>query len=581
MSPEPLDAARFRERALPRLRLLYADRARAVLDDLLRRMDAHPRRPPHGSGARYSQADVVLITYADSIRRAGEAPLRTLARFLEEQLAGAVNTVHFLPFCPSSSDGGFSVIDYKAVAPAHGSWDDIARIGAQHDLMMDLVLNHCSSESAWFQAFVRGEGTGHDFFHTLPADTDVSQVVRPRTHPLLQPFETARGTQHVWATFSRDQPDLDYGNPAVLLAMVDVLLTYIERGARIVRLDAVAFLWKRLGTPCIHLDETHDVVKLMRDICDMVAPDVILLTETNVPNDENLSYFGAGDEAHMVYQFSLPPLLLHALYAGDASALTAWAASLRTPPPGCTFFNFTASHDGIGLRPVEGLLDERELERLVAGMQRNGGLVSFRAVDAGNQRPYELNVGLFDALRSSAKGRDRLQVQRFLAAQTAMIGLRGIPGVYIHSLTATPNDYEGYDKTKHPRDINRHRWDEAALLARLRQPRGYGARVFREHRRRLALRRWQAAFHPDASMEVLQLGPALFAFERLSLDGTQRILALHNVTPEEQRVPIAQRALSRLPRRSLDLLSGVDIDRSVTELLLEPYQCMWLAGAGS
>ena len=243
MSPEPLDAARFRERALPRLRLLYADRARAVLDDLLRRMDAHPRRPPHGSGARYSQADVVLITYADSIRRAGEAPLRTLARFLEEQLAGAVNTVHFLPFCPSSSDGGFSVIDYKAVAPAHGSWDDIARIGAQHDLMMDLVLNHCSSESAWFQAFVRGEGTGHDFFHTLPADTDVSQVVRPRTHPLLQPFETARGTQHVWATFSRDQPDLDYGNPAVLLAMETKGLLIGEAAAP----ELVAWVTEQVG----------------------------------------------------------------------------------------------------------------------------------------------------------------------------------------------------------------------------------------------------------------------------------------------------------------------------------------------
>jgi sucrose phosphorylase len=523
----------------------------------------------------------VLITYADSIRRPGEAPLKTLARFLDEQLAGAVNTVHFLPFCPSSSDGGFSVIDYKAVAEAHGTWDDIADIGARHDLMMDLVLNHCSSESEWFQAFLRGEGEGQDFFHALPADTDVSAVVRPRTHALLQPFDTASGEQHVWATFSRDQPDLDYSNPAVLLAMVDVLLTYIERGARIVRLDAVAFLWKRLGTSCIHLDETHDAVKLMRDIVDAVAPDVILLTETNVPNEENLSYFGAGDEAHMVYQFSLPPLLLHTLFAGDATALTRWAASLRTPAPGCTFFNFTASHDGIGLRPVEGLLDDQELERLVAGMQRSGGLVSFRAVDADRQRPYEINIGLFDALRSSAKGRDRLQVQRFLAAQTAMIGLRGIPGVYIHSLTATPNDHEGYDKTGHPRDINRHRWDEAALLERLGQPRRYGSRVFREQRRRLGLRRWQPAFHPDASMEVLQLGSALFAFERLSLDGTHRILALHNVTPEEQRVSLSHRALARLPRRALDLLSGVDIDGSTTELVLEPYQCMWLAGAGT
>jgi len=120
---------------------------------------------------------------------------------------------------------------------------------------------------------------------------------------------------------------------------------------RIARLDAVAFLWKELGTNCLHLPETHELVKLFRDVCEIVAPRAIILTETNVPHAENVSYFGQGDEAHMVYQFSLPPLLLHAFITGNGQYLTHWASGLEPPPAGCTFFNFTASHDGVGVRP--------------------------------------------------------------------------------------------------------------------------------------------------------------------------------------------------------------------------------------
>lgn len=579
MSPRSLDVGSFRERALPRLALLYGEaESPRILDSLLERMDAHPQKLGESESARWSQSDVVLITYADSIRREGEAHLATLSRFLEEHLSDAISVVHLLPFYPSSSDGGFSVVDYKGVAEPLGSWHDVEVLRERFDLMMDLVLNHCSSQSEWFQNFLKGEGEGADFFHTLAEGADVSQVVRPRTHDLLQPYETDRGEQHVWATFSRDQIDLDYSNPAVLLAMVDVLLTYVERGARIVRLDAVAFLWKRSGTSCIHLEETHQFVKLMRDILSTVAPEAIALTETNVPNEENLSYFGEGDEAHMVYQFSLPPLLLHGLYSGRADRLTAWAASLREPPPGCTYFNFTASHDGVGLRPAEGLLAEREIDLLVAGMQSSGGFVSYRRVDDASQRPYEINISLFDAMKKSALGRDRYQVPRFIASQTAMLGLRGVPAIYIHSLTATPNDHVGYDRSGHPRDINRHRWDETELLSLLGRPRKSNSRVFRELSRRLTIRRGQPAFHPDAPMKVLDLGPELFAFERLSLDGTQRIVALHNFTRDARPVSFDAPALGGIPLCALDLISGENMGRERGGVALYPYQCAWIAG---
>jgi glycosidase len=575
----PLDLDSFGQSARRRLALLYGEeRASAVLDDLLARMRAHPRAEAEEPSARWTQSDVVLISYADSILRDGEAPLATLARFLEEQLASSLNTVHLLPFYPYSSDGGFSVIDYEAVDPAHGDWSDVDRIRDRFDLMMDLVMNHCSSQSRWFQNFLAGEGEGQDFFHVLPGDTDVSQVVRPRTHSLLQAYKTAEGEKQVWATFSRDQLDLNYGNPAVLLAMIHVMLSYVERGARFLRLDAVAFLWKRLGSSCIHLEETHQVVKLMREVLAAVAPEVILLTETNVPNEENLSYFGRGDEAHMVYQFSLPPLLLHALWRGNAEKLSAWAASLDEPPAGCTYFNFTASHDGVGLRPVEGLLPDSEVERLVAGMQASGGFVSFRTVDGGNARPYEINISLYYAMSNTARGRDRMQVARFIACQTAMIGLRGIPGVYIHSLTATANDHAGYDRSGHPRDINRHRWDEARLMSLLRRPRTKNARVFNELRRRLALRRWQPAFHPDAPMRVLDLGPEIFAFERTSLDGLQRIVAVHNFGAQARPLTLDAEALSGVPRYCVDLLSGTQLTSDQGGVTLFPYQSLWLAG---
>ncbi len=580
MTSSALNHDWFSQSARSRLAFLYGEeRAGAVLEQLLARMEAHPRGEPREASVRWTQSDVALITYADSIVRDGEAPLATLRRFLDEELAGVLNTVHLLPFYPYSSDGGFSVVDYEAVDSAHGDWSQVERIHRRFDLMMDLVMNHCSSQSRWFQSFLAGEGEGKDFFHVLPEDADVSQVVRPRTHPLLQAYDTAEGEKHVWATFSRDQIDLNYGNPAVLLAMIHVMLGYVERGARILRLDAVAFLWKRLGSSCIHLDETHEVVKLMRDVLRVVASEVVLLTETNVPNEENLSYFGRGDEAHMVYQFSLPPLLLHALWRGNAEHLSAWAASLQEPPPGCTYFNFTASHDGVGLRPVEGILPDSEVERLVAAMQASGGLVSFRTAEGGSSRPYEINISLFDAMKGTARGRDRMQVERFIACQTAMIGLRGIPGVYIHSLTATPNDHAGYDRSGHPRDINRHRWDEARLMRLLRRPRTKNARVFDELRRRIALRRWQPAFHPDAPMRVLDLGPEIFAFERTSLDGLQRIVAVHNFGAKARPLSLGSEALCGVPRYCVDLLSGNQLTSAQHGFTLFPYQSAWLAGA--
>ena len=313
-------------------------------------------------------------------------------------------------------------------------------LAGQVDLMFDLVLNHVSRRSQWFQRYLEGSSPYDRYFIEVDPQADVSQVTRPRSLPLLTPVQTARGERHVWTTFSADQMDLNFAEPAVLLEMLDLLLFYAAEGARIIRLDAIAYLWKKIGTSCIHLPQTHEVVKLMRSVLADVAPHVLLLTETNVPHAENIAYFGAGDEAHMVYQFSLPPLLLDALVSEDATSLMRWLAALKPPPSGNTFFNFTASHDGIGVRPLEGLVPEERIAQLSAAVRARQGHVGTRRDAHGNDKPYELNITYLDALRDDAGAFSPAQIQRFLTSQAVMLALQGIPGVYFHSLVGTPND---------------------------------------------------------------------------------------------------------------------------------------------
>ncbi len=363
------------ERIRQRLRRLYpADQVDPCLARIESLLQDYGPRLASGTRQSWDQTDVVLITYADQFRQEHQRPLQSLHEFLTTHgLDRLISTLHVLPFYPSSSDGGFSVVDYRAVDPVLGSWEDIAQLGGACDLMFDLVLNHTSAHSHWFQQFLQGNPDYRQYFITVDPRTDLSMVTRPRSLPLLTPVDTSTGKQYVWTTFSADQVDLNFAHPAVLLEMLDILLVYIHHGARIIRLDAVAYLWKTVGTSCIHLWQTHEVVKLFRDVLDAVTPHAVLLTETNVPFQENISYFGAGDEAHMVYQFSLPPLILDALLSQDARPLMTWLAGLPAPKPGTTYFNFTASHDGIGLRPLEGILPADRIQRLVEALARAVG----------------------------------------------------------------------------------------------------------------------------------------------------------------------------------------------------------------
>jgi sucrose phosphorylase len=479
----------------------------------------------------WNQEDSFLITYGDSVKEEGVPPLQSLTRFVRSHLDDAIRLVHILPFFPYTSDDGFSISDYDAVRPDLGGWEHIEELAGSHDLMFDLVLNHCSASHEWFEQFLRCEKPGASYFHAVDPSLDLSQTVRPRTHPLLTPYETAEGTKHVWTTFSADQVDLNFSNPDVLLSFLEIMMRYVKQGARMIRLDAIAFLWKEPGTTSLHLPQTHEVVKLMRDVLDVLAPQVVLLTETNVPHQENVSYFGQGDEARMVYQFSLPPLLMISLRNGDASPLTAWAKDLEPPPEGCTFFNFTASHDGIGVRPLEGLVPQEQVNALAEELKAEGGRVNERSHPDGSTTPYELNVTYFSAMRKAGESKE-IQRKRFLLSQTIPMCLQGIPAFYIHSFTATENDLEGLSRTGQNRSINRRQWDKAELDDLLATPESDQAVILREMKRRLEVRRTLPEFHPDVPQVILEVDPRIFAVKRGS------VLALHNFSQEDVPVQV-------------------------------------------
>ena len=525
------------------------------------------------TASHWDERDTVLITYADSIQDARlGSPLAALHSFACQHLKGAIRTIHLLPFCPWSSDDGFSVIDYRQVDPECGTWGEIEQLGGDFDLMFDLVLNHCSSRSSWFNDYIAGIEPARHYFLEMDPEGDYSQVVRPRTSPLLTPTRTRDGESYLWTTFSADQVDLNWQNPDVLFEFIDILMWYLSKGMRIVRLDAVAFLWKNNGTKCIHEPETHEIVRLLRDILEIIAPQAVLLTETNVPHEENISYFGAGDEAQMVYQFSLPPLLLHGLITGNASYLTQWATELAPPPTGCTFFNFTASHDGIGVRPIEGLLPKSETDRLIQHVERAGGKISWRGMPDGSKQPYELNITYFSALADAQH--PELGAQRFLCSQALMLSLRGIPGVYLHSLTASPNDTAGVDESGMNRRINRHKWNLAKLGAHLEDP--IANRVFETYTQMLRRRSNHPAFHPDADQEIYDLGPHLFVHSRTAVNQDEVLLCAYNFTDMPQQIETSYIAnLFDTATSYYDILSA-RLLRSGADITLKPYQAMWL-----
>lgn len=571
------------------LEALYGTECVAVLAPRLERLLARYQGLKYGSPADpdklpLTQRDALLITYGDQVREDGVSPLQTLASFCSERLRGVVSGIHILPFYPYTSDDGFSVTDFYAVNPALGGWDDLRPMAASFDLMFDAVFNHMSAQSAWFKGFLADEPAYRDFFVTVEGEPDLSQVIRPRALPLLTEFQTAQGPRKVWTTFSADQVDLNVSHPGVLLALMDALLFYVSQGARFIRLDAIAFLWKQIGTTCLHLPQTHRIIQLMRAVLEEVAPGVMLITETNVPHRDNVSYFGDGtNEAHLVYNFALPPLVLHSIATGNAQKLTSWAQSIELPSDRVTFFNFLASHDGIGVNPARGILSEAEIDALVARTLAHGGFISCRSTPDGSKVPYEMNIVYFDALNHPASAEPlETQVNRFMVSQAIMLSLAGLPGIYFHSLFGSRNARSDALESGINRRINRRKFSRCELEEELDRGDSIRSQVFSRYRTLLAARQSQPAFSPAATQKILNGDDRVFAVLR-AVDGSgEWVLCLHNIAMESISLEVTVQQ-SKAPRVWTEILTQKT--RSISEcgsacIQLSPYETRWLSGRG-
>lgn len=557
------DTDRLAARIAPYVALLYPEDPDPVLRQLVELADRYAERLAGREVAPPTQRTAYLITYADGIRRRDEAPLHTLAAFLHDHVGDVVSDVHLLPMFPWTSDDGFAVVDHREVNPALGTWADIAELADEHGLMFDFVANHTSSASPWFLAWLAGDPTHAGFYIDRDPEFDASRVVRPRTTPLYHPFLRPDGTEvWAWTTFGADQVDVDVSHPRTLLELTDVLLGYVARGASAVRLDAIGFLWKESGTSCLHLPQTHAVIKLWRALVDHAAPGTRLLTETNVPHAENISYFGNGhDEAQLVYQFALPPLVLHSFVSGSTRRLSDWAEGVQPVSDTATWFNFLASHDGIGMRATEGILDDHERGALVDRTHAHGGRVSWATRPDGSRAVYELNLSYLDALCTVDEARrPDVVAAKALAAHSILLTFVGIPAVYYHSLVGSPPDLEGMVTSRINRRINRAVLDGDRLADDLRtDPRRRA--VFDGMRRLLDVRRQQEAFSPFGAQRIEHLDDRLFVVRRGH--GTpHELVCATNVTGSSVTVRLS----------GTDVLTG----RSVDPLVLGPWEYAWL-----
>jgi len=542
-----------------------------AFDNILPIIERFPLRKGRERGY-FSQEDVFLITYGDTLKKKGERPLETLYKFAVQQFKDVFSTIHILPFSPFSSDDGFSVIDFFTVNPEVGTWEDIRRLGKDFQLMFDLVLNHVSAKSMWFQNYLAEKPNYEDLAIEVDPLADLSLVTRPRSLPLLTRFKkTSDEPVYVWTTFSADQIDLNYKSLEVLKQMVKALLFYVEQGATSIRLDAVAYIWKEIGTTCIHLPQAHQLVQLFRSILNVVAPDVLLITETNVPHYENMSYFGDGhNEAQMIYNFTLPPLLFYTFVREDSTVLSEWAKDLKVMSKSNTFFNFTASHDGIGVRPLEGILPQAEIDKLIDVVKDNGGKVSYKRNPDGSDSPYELNITYVDALLTPGVTKKSWHAQKFLASQSIQYALPGVPASYIHSVLGSRNWQVGVRQTQSARTINREKLQVNDVLSQLKDPETFRSQIFNRYIKMIKTRRKQPAFHPNADFEILGIDPQVFVIARHAEN--QRLYAVTNISSKQVTASLSS---AGAPERMRDVMTGEIFRTDV--LKLNPYQFLWLS----
>ena len=521
-----------------------------------------------------SEKTSIIICYGDSVFDSKQKYLiKGFQNFYQKRLKNYFNTVHFLPFYPSSSDSGFAVKDHYKIDSRIGTWSDISNFAKKNDVMADIVINHSSARGLWFRNFLKDKKPGKNYFLTVNAKFNTSKVVRPRDHELLKKINIFKKTEYLWRTFSPDQLDLNFKNPVVLLRFIKIMINLVNHGVTIFRLDAIAYLWKESGTKCINLKQTHEIIKLFRLICSLLNVKTILVTETNLPEKENLSYFGKKDEANWIYNFSLSPLLIHAFLFENSTYLCRWSKQLPSTKLGNNYLNFIASHDGIGMRPAEGILNKKSIRDLLTRLKKNGSKFSYRKIKGKSKKVYEANITVFNALKKSNIDKEgKFYFERYISAHAIMISFEGVPAVYFNSLFGTSNDEAKYIITGNNRDINRYRWNQKHILNQLKNSKSKQSIFYKSLTNLLSIRTKQKAFHPNASRTTLNMGSKIFCFQRKSIDKKQSIICLTNLSSKAQYLTLNKklRSWKNLINQKLYILPN-------KRLKLEPFQTVWLS----
>ena len=519
-----------------------------------------------------SQNTSLVISYADNIMDVRKKSLKVFKSFYNKYLINFFNSVHFLPFYPSSSDSGFAVKDHYKIDPRLGNWTDIKNLSKISIIMADLVINHASSRGIWFANFLKNKSPGANYFFTVNNKFNVSNVVRPREHRLLKKIKLFNKNLYLWRTFSPDQIDLNFRNPKVLMRFLKIIINSLNHGVRIFRLDAIAYLWKENSTKCINHKNTHNIIKFIRFFKEQLNTESLIITETNLPEKENISYFGNQDEANLIYNFSLPPLIVHSLLFENSSKISKWSKSLKKNNKNNNYLNFIASHDGIGMRPIEGLIKSTQLKKLLTRLKKNGGEFSYRKVKGKKKKVYEVNITLFNAFdKSDFDERGKYFLERFISAYSIMLAFKGIPAVYFNSIFGTANDNSKYIISGNKRDLNRYRWNKNRLEKSLKNKNSKQSIYYQNMTYLLNIRKKQKAFHPYASQETLNLGSKIFAIKRVSIDKKQSIFCLTNVSSKKQFVNLSK---EKIIGKNLLKKKMIFVNKN---LELEPFQTVWIS----
>ena len=525
---------------------------------------------------RWNESHSILITYADSIYKNGEPTLITLRDLLSNHFGSLSRVVHILPFLKSTSDGGFAVSSYDSLEEKFGDWNDLKSISKNHVLMADLVLNHVSSSHQWVQQFIKSQEPGISYVFSPEQNLDWSNVVRPRSSSLFSQINTENGPKQVWTTFGPDQIDLNWQNPKMVLEFLNLIISYVSNGIRWLRLDAVGFVWKESGTTCLHLPKAHSLVKILRILLNNLLDDGVLITETNVPQKENLSYLVPEDEAHMAYNFPLPPLLLEAIITSRADILNSWISDWPKLPDDTTLFNFTASHDGVGLRALEGLMNEQRIKGLLINCEKRGGLVSHRRLSNGDDKPYELNISWWSAMEDSSRDSNRFQFERFILSQLLVMALKGVPAFYLPALLASENDIKSFSMTGQRRDLNREKFKSDNLVSVLNNPESNANKNIKYLRNAMDIRSELEQFHPCSEMECLSKGRSDIVVIKRG-KGQNSVFAIHNMTENKINYQLNDYDLPELLDNDFNMKDFLASTKyNWKNISLDPFQVIWL-----